>query len=61
VSAQDSVSIKRRVQFTSVPIHLKLPQSMKTTLGISVEAFSECYLGLPTVVGRITSGTFDHI
>jgi hypothetical protein len=30
-------------------------------MGIAVEAFSERYLGLPTAVGRITSGTFDHI
>ena len=34
---------------------------MKTTLNIPVEAFNEKYLGLPMVVGRITSGTFDHI
>lgn len=26
-----------------------------------MEAFSEHYLGLPTAVGRITGGTFDHI
>jgi hypothetical protein len=31
------------------------------TLGISVEASSERYLGLPIVVGRITSGTFGHL
>jgi hypothetical protein len=30
-------------------------------LGIEVEAFNERYLGLPTAVGRITSGSFDHI
>jgi hypothetical protein len=36
-------------------------QAMKQTLGINVEAFSEKYLGLPTAVGRITSGSFDHI
>jgi hypothetical protein len=29
------------------------------TLGISVKAFSECYLGLLTVVGRIKSGILD--
>ena len=28
---------------------------------IQREAFNEKYLGLPTAVGRITSGTFDHI
>ena len=26
-------------------------ESLKQTLGISVEAFSECYLGLPTDIG----------
>jgi hypothetical protein len=36
-------------------------QSVKQVLGIQVEAFSERYLGLPTAVGRITSGSFDHI
>ena len=35
--------------------------SLKAALNIHVEAFSERYLGLPTVVGRITSGTFDYI
>lgn len=34
---------------------------VKQTLGIGVEAFSERYLGLPTAVGRITSGTFDYL
>lgn len=36
-------------------------QQMKQHLGIFVEAFSDMYLGLPTAVGRITSGTFEHI
>lgn len=30
-------------------------------LDIHNETFSERYLGLPTAMGRITSGTFDHI
>lgn len=38
-----------------------LRASVKQNLDIHVEAFSERYLGLPTAVGRITSGTFDHI
>ena len=42
---------------TSEPVR----QLLKTTLDIYVEAFSERYLGLPTAVGRITSGTFAHI
>ena len=40
---------------------LQVRQSMKSLLGIAVEAFNERYLGLPTSIGRITSGTFDHI
>jgi hypothetical protein len=36
-------------------------QAVKQTLDILVEAFSERYLGLPTAVGRLTSGSFDHI
>jgi hypothetical protein len=36
-------------------------QALKQLLGITVEALSERYLGLPTAVGRITSGSFDHI
>ena len=35
--------------------------SLKAIMNIQVEAFSEKYLGLPTAVGRITSGTFDHM
>ena len=36
-------------------------QTVKGTLGIIVEAFSDRYLGLPTAVDQITSGTFDHM
>jgi hypothetical protein len=36
-------------------------QSLKVLMGISVEAFSEHYVGLPTAIGRITSVTFDHL
>ena len=35
--------------------------SMKAVLSIQVEPVTEKYLGLPTAVGRITSGTFDHL
>jgi hypothetical protein len=38
-----------------------LRDSVKSILGITVESLSERYLGLPTAVGRITSGMFDHI
>ena len=34
---------------------------VKQELGIHSEAFTERYLGLPTAVGRIHSGSFDHI
>ena len=57
-----SVSIEPRVQFTSAPTHRpSSSNSLKAVLNIDVEAFSERYLGLPTAIGRITSGTFDHI
>lgn len=36
-------------------------QQLKQRLSIFVEAFSDRYLGLPTTVGKITSGTFEHI
>lgn len=36
-------------------------EAMKHALGIFVEAFTERYLGLPTAVGHITSGSFEHI
>ena len=36
-------------------------QAIKNILDVHVEVFSERYLGLPTAVGKITSGTFDHI
>ena len=42
---------------TSDPVR----QRLKVILGISVEAFNERYLGLPTATGRITSGTFEHL
>lgn len=38
-----------------------LRQSLKQLLGVQVEAFSECYLGLPTAVGKINCGTFEHL
>ena len=36
-------------------------QMLKAVLNIPVEVFSECYLGLLTAVGRITSGTFEFL
>ena len=36
-------------------------EALKQELGINLEAFTERYLGLPTAVGRITSGSFEHI
>lgn len=46
---------KSSIYFSSnTPDSLK--QVLKATLNIQVEAFNEKYLGLPTAVGRITSG-----
>ena len=36
-------------------------EALKQSLEIHVEAFPERYLGLPTAIGKITSGMFDHI
>jgi hypothetical protein len=36
-------------------------EALKTVIGISCEALSERYLGLPTVVGRSKDGAFKHI
>lgn len=36
-------------------------EAMKQEWGILTKAFTERYLGLPTAVGRITSGSFEHI
>ena len=43
----------------NTPEHRRI--HVKQMLGITNEAFSERYLGLPTAVGRLTSDTFDHI
>jgi hypothetical protein len=51
---------KSYIYFSPNAMH-PLKDVIKNLLGISVEAFTEQYLGLPTAVGRITSGTFDHI
>jgi hypothetical protein len=45
--------------YPNTPSHMR--QTVKMITRISVEAFTERYLGLPTVVGRITSGSFDYI
>jgi hypothetical protein len=56
-----SVNREKSSVFFSLNTPLDVWQDLKTLMGIAVEAFSERYLGLPTAVGRITSGTFDHI
>jgi hypothetical protein len=38
----------------------ELKTELKNTIGISCEALSERYLGLPTVVGHSKSGCFQH-
>ena len=50
----DSALTERKVISTLTPIH-------RNQWGIFVEAFSERYLGLSTVIGPISSSTFDHI
>jgi hypothetical protein len=55
------VNREKRSVYFSPNTPLADRQHMKNLLGIAVEAFTERYLGLPTAVGHITSGTFDHI
>uniref|UniRef100_A0A8R7U6B0 Reverse transcriptase domain-containing protein n=1 Tax=Triticum urartu TaxID=4572 RepID=A0A8R7U6B0_TRIUA len=56
-----SVNREKSVVFFSPNTPYTRWQTVKFVLGIQVEAFSDRYLGLPTPVSRITSGTFDHI
>lgn len=56
-----SVNKDKSAIFFSPNTPSSIRQNIKGMLGIMVEAFSDRYLGLPTAVGRITSGTFDHI
>ena len=39
----------------------QIREAVKILLGVPVEAFGERYLGLPTTIGRITSGTFVYM
>lgn len=56
-----SVNRSKSSIFFSPNTPTTLRQSLKQTLGVLVEAFSERYLGLPTVVGKINSGTFEYL
>ena len=56
-----AVNREKSSVYFSPNTHSDVRMALKQSLGIMVEAFSERYLGLPTAVGRITSGTFDHI
>ena len=56
-----AVNREKSAVFFSPNTPTTMRHDIKTLLGISVEAFSDRYLGLPTAVGRITSGTFEHI
>ena len=56
-----AVNREKSAIFFSPNTPIDVRNTLKLTLGIFVEAFTECYLGLPTAVGRITSDTFAHI
>ena len=56
-----SVNREKSAVFFSPNMPTSRREALKQILGVLVEAFSDRYLGLPTAVGRITSGTFDHI
>ena len=59
--ALQAVNREKSVVYFNPNVLPPLRAEIKKTLGILVEAFTECYLGLPTAVGRITSGSFSHI
>jgi hypothetical protein len=59
--SRQSVNMDKSLVYFSPNTPSSVCQSVKQTLDIQVEAFNECYLGLPTAVGTITSGSFNHI
>ena len=52
---------REKLDLFSPNCHIGVRNQLKLLLGLSVEAFNERYIGLPTAVGCINSGTFDHI
>ena len=60
-SSGQAVNRDKSAVFFSPNTSSSCREEIKQLLGIHIEAFTDRYLGLPTAVGRITSGTFDHI
>ena len=61
VASRQKVNLEKSSIFFGRGCQNDVKDQLKTDIGIQSEALSERYLGLPTAVGRITSGTFEHI
>jgi hypothetical protein len=61
VSSGQRVNLQKSSIFFGPGCNETLKDELKQDIGISSEALSERYLGLPTVVGRSKEGTFKYI
>jgi hypothetical protein len=61
VSSGQRVNLQKSSIYVGPGCNETLKNDLKQDIGISSEALSECYLGLPTVVGRSKDGTFKYI
>jgi hypothetical protein len=60
VSSGQKVNLQKSSIFFGLGCNVDLKGELKQSIGIECEALSECYLGLPTVVGRSKEGTFKY-
>jgi hypothetical protein len=60
ISSGQRVNLHKSSIFFGQWCNDEVKNSLKSEIGISCEALSECYLGLPTVVGRSKDGCFKH-
>jgi hypothetical protein len=60
LSSGQKVNLQKSSIYFGPGCHPELKTELKNYIGISCEALSECYLGLPTVVGRSKNGCFQH-
>jgi hypothetical protein len=61
VSSGQKVNLQKSSIFFGPGCNADLKRDLKQNIGIECEALTECYLGLPTVVGRSKEGTFKYL
>jgi hypothetical protein len=61
ISSGQKVNLQKSSLFFGPGCTQDQKAELKRNIGISCEALSECYLGLPTVVGRSKEGCFKYI